>query len=255
MRLLLVNLMILISCLKCFNSSMANETSFSETSNFDSFYDSTVDYSEFRGRVTDVRKHIIKVKSLNKNVKFFRAGDSLRFKVVNKSKKYCNGFLRSVDGNYFVLFVKDLSPCWSYGEFFRRGTQLEFNASSLAERVKSASTYRVVLLKRRKDFLKQLNDLNHFIWNFENKKVLIAAEYDNKIVKLKKEKQSKVSELLERKKEGLELQQELISRLDSLQNDLGFYRVENISEKLDRWSMDQDLGLPVGNRPMPIKKK
>ena len=88
----------------------------------DSFYDPAVDYSSFSGRVTDrdATAAIVKVSSESKNVRFFRAGDLVQFKVQSqKDSDYCDGYVRSIEENYFVMFTKDLEPCFPQEDYFR----------------------------------------------------------------------------------------------------------------------------------------
>ena len=142
----------------------------------DSFFDPKEDYSTFSGRITDKDDsgHVIKVSSENSNIKFFRAGDPVEFTVARIDNPPCQGFVRSVDGGYFVLYVKNFNPCWGKRDFFRRGSALIFNAPRLLERIKSMGHYRVILLRRKNDFLKQLNSINGFLHNYNQKKLIIA---------------------------------------------------------------------------------
>jgi hypothetical protein len=224
----------------------------------DSFYDGNRNYGYFTGRVTDrdISSNILKISSENQNVKFFRAGDLVLFTVARK-KEYepCEGFVRSVEEGYFVVYVKDINPCWGEKEYFRRGTVLVFQSSKLFKRVQDASKYRVVLLKRRRDFFNQLNRVNHFLWSFDQQKVLTAAEYDEKILQLKKAKEKAMELLLYKKQDQIRLQKELSFRLDELDKDLDFYRIDNHDLLVDRWHLDHDTGAPVGRRPQKMKKK
>ncbi|MBT3584224.1 MAG: hypothetical protein HN509_04925 [Halobacteriovoraceae bacterium] len=218
----------------------------------DSFYDPKFDYSKFSGRVTDrdASGNLIKISSEQQNIKFFRSGDVVEFYVANRSShNRCRGFVRNVEKGYFTLYVGDIYSCWKQEEFFRRGTLIVFRSGQLGARVKDASIYRVVLLKRRKDYFKQLHGVNHFIWSYNQQKVLTAADYDKKIVELQKGKQRALEMLLVKKKDQILLQRELSRRLDSLDRDLEFYRIEKDEVLVDRWHLDHDLGLPVGRRP------
>ena len=53
----------------------------------DSFYDPKHDYSTFTGRVTDRddTASIVKISSENRNIKFFRSGDMVRFRLASKN--------------------------------------------------------------------------------------------------------------------------------------------------------------------------
>lgn len=229
-----------------------------KTENEDSFYDNNFDYASFSARVTDRDKtsNIIKITSENRNIKFFRAGDSVMFNIASmQGKKKCEGHVRSVEDKYFVIFVKDLIPCWGKTEYFRRGTVLVMTSYRLAERVREASIYRRVLLRRKKDFFKQLNKVNHFVWSYNQQRVKVAATYDRKMMEVRKQKQRALEELQLNKKDQIQLQKELIYRLDSIDEDLSFYRIEKDELAIDRWHLDQDLGIPVGKRPRPIKPK
>lgn len=224
----------------------------------DTFYDPTIDYSKFPGRVTDrdISTSILKVTSENANIKFFRIGDLVEFNVAKlEDKDKCQAYVRSVEKGYFVIFVKDLYPCWKGSEYFRRGTQLIFYSTTLAQRVKDASLYRNILLRRRKDFFRQLNEINHFIWSYDQERLKLASEYDQKIIQLEKAKEQALSLLSVKKRDQIHLQKELIYRLDNLDKDLDFFRVEKSELIADRWFLDHDLGHPVSRRPQKIKQE
>lgn len=221
----------------------------------DSFFDPKHDYSIFTGRVTDRdgTSSIFKISSENKNIKFFRSGDLVHFRLASKETRNCRGYVRSVEENYFVLFVQDITLCWGSGRYFRRGAMLVFQADILASRVRDASTFRIVLLKRRSSFFKQLNDVNHFVWSYDQEKVTLASEFDEKITKLRAAKQKAMDMLQAKKKDSINLQRELVYRLDHLAEDLEFYRVDKDDPKIDRWHLDHDLGKPVSKRPVKLK--
>lgn len=221
----------------------------------DSFYDETIDYANFSGRVTDRddTANVFKISTENSNAKFFRIGDPLTFRVSNFEKREpCKANVRNVEDGYFVVFVSDISPCFDQ-EYFRRGNVLLFNAPVLAQRVKDASLYRVVLLRRKRDFFKQLNDINHFVWTYDQQKVLVASEYDQQIIELNKKKQEALDSLITKKEDQLRLQRELMRRLDTLDSDLEHYRIGNEELHVDRWHLDHDLGHPVDHRPQELK--
>ncbi len=224
----------------------------------DSFYDPQYDYSKFSGRVTDKddTTSIIKISAESRNIKFFRAGDYTRFWLSNKNEdKYCEGFVRSLEEKFFVLYVKDLAPCFGSGEYFRRGTSLVFHSPKLLERVREASIFRASLFQKKKDFLSQLNQLNHDVWNYEEQKVKIAAEYDRKIQEIEKQKQMALEEHLSKKNDFVTLQKELIYRLDNIDKEISFYRIEKEEPLFDRWHKDHNLGYPVFERPEPLRAK
>lgn len=224
----------------------------------DSFYDPHFDYAHFSGRVTDRDKtaNVVKISSENRNVKFFRAGDLIEFKIQSmKEKEYCQGFVRSIEDHYFVMYVKDLFPCYSNDDYFRRGTVLLMHSDKLGQRVREASVYRASLLNKKKDFMGQLNGINTDIWNFEEQKIQVASDFDRRIAEIEKEKIKALDELLSRRNDQVKLQRELAYRLDNIDKELGFYRVEKEELLIDRWHMDQDLGYPVYERPEEIRPR
>lgn len=221
------------------------------------FIDPNTDYSSFMGRVTDKDKsgRVLKVKAENKNTKFFKAGDVVYFKVNNQeSHRYCRANVQSVEDKYFIVYVTDYKPCWDTERYFPRGLQINFKSDKLAERVLEASKYRESLLLRKEGFLKQLSDINHFLWTYNQQKMKTAAEYDRRINELQKEKQMAVDNLLQKKEEGLVLQVELMQKLDHLDESLKHYNVQRGEYLIDRWNMDHDLGVTFPQRPLPIKK-
>jgi hypothetical protein len=224
----------------------------------DSFYDQNFDYSQFSGRVTDRDKtaSVVKISSENRNVKFFRAGDLVEFKVqTTPETEYCQGFVRSIEDHYFVLYVKDLIPCYSKDDYFRRGTVLVMKSDRLGQRVREASVYRASLLNKKGDFMNQLNGINGDIWNFEEQKIQVAADYDRKIAEMEKAKTKALDELLIRRNDQIKLQRELAFRLDNIDKELVFYRVEKEELLIDRWHMDHDLGYPLYERPEEVRPR
>jgi hypothetical protein len=220
----------------------------------DSFYDPNMDYSRFMARVTDrdPSATIFKIHATNRNIKFFRSGDKIRFKPSSAQTDYCIGNVRTREQGYVTIYVKDISKCWTQGRYFRRGTLINVYSGVLANRVRDASIHRVVLLKRRTDFLHQLNDINHFSWSYDQQRLQLASEYDQKILELKNDKRRALDALMKRKSESNNLQQTLGYRLDHLDKDLEFYRVDPDISDGDRWQDDHDLGKPVSNRPQSI---
>jgi len=224
----------------------------------DSFYDAKFDYSKFSGRVTDrdATTSIVKISSENKNVKFFRAGDLVEFKIPNApGNDYCQGFVRSMEDNYFVMFVKDLKPCFPTEEYFRRGTALIMKSDKLSMRVREATIYRTSLLNKKSDYLGQLNNINQDVWNFEERKIQVAAEYDQKIAEIEKQKTKALDEILSKRGDQIRLQRELAYRLDTVDKELIFYRVEKEELLFDRWHQDHDLGYPVYDKPEEIRPR
>lgn len=218
--------------------------------------DPTVDYERFSGRVSDKddSQRIFKIQVENNNTKFFRAGDQVLFKVnLQDRRDYCKGFVRSVEDFHFSIYVESLGPCYSTSEYFRRGTVLNFYSKVLAERVFEASKYRDQLVVRKEDFLRQLNDINHFIWTFDQQKVKTAAQYDEEINRMQREKRKALDDLITLKQERLVLQNELMRKLNELDDSLLFYRVDRQELMTDRWNLDHDTGLPFGQRPQTLR--
>lgn len=126
---------------------------------------------------------------------------------------------------------------------------LRFKSGTLEKRVRQASAHRKSLLVRKSDLFNQLNQVNGFLWGFDQKRVSVAAEYDKEILRLKKQKQEAIDNLQIKREEQLRLQKELVFHLDQLEKDLEFYRIEKRDQNMDRWFSDLDLGVPVDTRP------
>lgn len=222
------------------------------------FIDPRVDYSKFMGRVTDKDDtgRILKVKVQNNNSKFLKAGDIVYFKVNNHSnKKFCRASVRTIEDFYFSMYVQDFDACWGHDKYFPRGAQLNFKSELLSTRVLEGSEYRKLLILRKEGFLEQLNQLNGFLWTFDQQKLKTAIEFDKRINELLREKQLALDNLIGRKQESLRLQTELVSKLDTLDESLNHYKVERQEYLIDRWNMDHDSGVPVGRRPQGLKDK
>ena len=251
----------IILCFLLFSSSFYGDDSPQETiavdsseliGATDSYYDSSVDYSEFTGRVTDkeTKKNFYKVYSTNENVKFFRVGDFVKFRPINSEREFCHASVRSVEKeSYFVVYATNLSQCFGEEVYFRRGALLSFQSDILSQRVKDASIHRKQLLERKKNYLNELNDVNHFVWSYDQQKVLLVGEYDQKILALERAKRKALEQLALRKKESFVLQKELAFQVDKIDHDLQYYRVYQYNTKPDKWSFDQDLGKPVEKKP------
>jgi hypothetical protein len=219
--------------------------------------DPEVDYERFSGRVSDKDDsgRIFKVKVENNNTKFLRAGDLLLFKVnLRDSGDYCKAFVRNAEDFHFTMYVESLSPCYSTSEYFKRGTIVNFYSKALALRVFEASKYREQLILRKEDFLKQMNGINHFLWTFDQQKVKTAADYDEQIIRLQREKRRALDDMITLKQEKLILQNELVKKLNELDGSLLFYRVERQELMTDRWNLDSDQGLPMGQRPQNLRQ-
>lgn len=219
--------------------------------------DPTVDYQRFSGRVSDKDEsgRIFKIQVENNNTKFFRAGDEVKFKVnLKETGKFCTAFVRSTEDFHFTVHVETLSPCYSSTEYFRRGTVLNFYSKVLAQRIFEATKYREQLIVRKEDFLQQLNEINNFLWTFDQTKVKTAAAYDEKINQLEREKRKALDDMITWKQERLVLQNELMKKLNELDESLQFYRVERQELMTDRWNSDHDQGLPFAQRPQAMKK-
>lgn len=226
----------------------------------DPFFDPQFDYSEFPGRVTDRNreKTIFKVSSENKNVRFFKPGDKLSFTVKDMMRFQnvkCKAYIRSVEDGFFVMYAQDTGMCFKSDFLFRRGTQVNFFSEVLAKRVYEASVYRKSLLKRRIDFMRQLNEINNYLWSFDERKAITAADFDKKIIQLQKEKEQALDKMIIGKKDKVRLQKKLIDELNRLDEDIKFYRPTRHELLTDRWNMGYDLGLPLGRRPQKIKQK
>lgn len=252
-----LTLILLALSINAFAQSGLNKDDRFQIDKLDSWYDKEYDYSQFTGRVTDRDKssNILKISSEDKNIKFFRAGDLVNFTVAAKDTNFCQGYVRNVEEKFFVIFVKDLYSCWGETDYFRRGTLLHFRSNQLSNRVREASKYRIVLIKRKRDFFRQLNDVNHFVWSYDQQKILTASDYDLKIVELQKGRQKALEMLLAKKQDQIRLQKELIRRLSELDEELNHYRIEKDDLLVDRWHLDHDLGVPVGKRPQKLRAK
>lgn len=228
------------------------------TADQNGFLDDHIDYSRFGGRVTDRDEtgNILKIKVENNNTKFFKIGDEVNFHLPTKTtRKLCQAQVRAVEDFYFSVYVKDFTLCFDEQEYFKRGTQLNFISDVLARRVYEASHYRTLLLKRRQDMFRQLNDINHFVWSYDQQKIKVVADYDKRILDLQRAKERALDDLVAKNRESAILQTDLKKKLDLADESLKFYRIERQELMTDRWNLDHDLGLPVGERPQEIKAK
>jgi hypothetical protein len=220
--------------------------------------DPNIDYERFSGRVSDKddSSNIFKIQVENNNTKFFRPGDMVLFKVnLLEKEEYCKAYVKAVEDFYFTIATQNLALCYPSKDYFRRGTVLNFYSKTLALRIFEASKYREQLFVKKEDFLTQLNSINHFFWTFDQQKVKTAAEYDERINQLQREKRKALDDMITLKQERLVLQNELMKKLNELDESLLFYRVERQELMTDRWQSDHDLGLPFGQRPQKLRQE
>lgn len=214
------------------------------------------DYSKFYGRITDrnVRGDILKIHTENPNIKLFQAGDIAKFYLASKQDQSpCVSYVRDVEDNYLVVSLNNLDQCWQQFGGIRRGAILKFDSEMLAKRIVDAGVFREVLIKRKNDYVKQLNDVNNFLLNFKQNKVKEVAKIEQEIIQLQERKLKKINELNIQRKDYIHLQRELNFRLDKLDDDIENYRLERVELLRDRWARDLDFGKPYGNRPQDIK--
>ena len=101
----------------------------------------------------------------------------------------------------------------------------------------------------------ELNVINNDVWNFEEKKIEVAAEYDQKIAEIEKQKTKALDQILSQRNDHIKLQRELAYRLDSIDKELDFYRLEKQDLLFDRWHLDHDQGLPVYDKPEDLRPR
>lgn len=218
------------------------------------FMDHELDYVRFTARVTDrdPLTRILKIQAETLNTRFFRAGDRLDFSIDNRSGS-CRALVRNIEKNFVTLFVPNVRQCKEYDDYLRRGSKINIVSVDFHHRVKEASSFRKSLITRKEDFLKQLNQINHFLWSYDQIKQELGADYDEKIVEMERKKQQDLDELRSKKEENVILQKELQKKLTDLDKELDFYRIERQEWLTDRWDLDHDLSLPFGPRPQEEK--
>lgn len=224
----------------------------------DLFMDPAIDYRLFMGRVTDKSddNRTLRVKVEHNNVRFLKRGDQLEFYVnTNDASDRCKALVETADNYYIVMKVRDFAGCWGRGRYFRRGTQLNFIADIMYERVLSASKSREMLILKKQDFLGQLNRINHFLWSYDQLRVQKSADFDQQIAQIQQSKREALDDLLAKKKDFLKLQKKLQDSLDELDLSLKFYQVRRQEHLTDRWNLDHDQALPMGQRPAPLKAR
>ena len=201
----------------------------------------------FTARMTDRDDSLrtLKMSSENSYTRFFKKGDALQFHLPRKKDRRCDGFIKGAEEGFFVVSVKNLDSCWDKSEYFRRGTLLTIYSPKLRSRVFGAKNYKLILKGRRDDHLKQLNEINHFIWSYDQQRIQLAASFDEQIIAIEKERQEALRELTNRKRDSTRLQQSLTYQLDKLEKDLSFYNVEKEDLLVDKQHLYDPFGLPI----------
>lgn len=218
----------------------------------DSHYELIREEGKFVARVTDKddSERVLKISSENRNIKFFRKGDEISFVVYNNiNMRPCYAYVQSVEKEHIAVQVKNFSACWDSKRYFLRGTMLKVEAPILPQRMIEVAQYRNILLKKKTDFLTQLNDANNFVWNFDQIKAELATDYDQRINQLIKEKNQAIKDLNGKRLDQLTLQIKLNDELNKAEHELQFYRLEKQELFYDKWNQDHDLGHPLVQRP------
>ncbi len=213
-------------------------------------YDPGRDYSRFTGRVTDKNdaERILKIQAETKNVQFLKIGDLLTFEIKSGlgKKLPCRAHVKSSgEAHYLVIRVEELGPCWNRSHYFRRGTLLYFTSVLMQTRVRDATAFRTLLLRRKEDFLKQLNGINHFLASYDQQKLLAVAQYDQQIMELQRKKQRSMNSLINKKSDYIRLQKVMVKKLDALDKDLEFYKIHQEKNTRDGWKSELLFGIPV----------
>ena len=197
-----------------------------------SLFEPGADYAGFRARVTDQDRTgvFFKVRADTTNVRFLRVGDVVGFKPAGpvRGRRPCRGVVAdSEKEGFLVLRVETAVPCLGSGaRRLRLGSMLDLVSTDLDRRVQEAARARERLLSRREDFLEQLNGINRFLWSYDQQRVVVAGEYDARIMDLEREKRRALDGLVSRKRDSIRLQGELGRRFDLLDRDLDFHRID-----------------------------
>jgi hypothetical protein len=72
---------------------------------------------------------------------------------------------------------------------------------------------------------------------------------------MERQKTKALDQLLSEKNDHIRLQRELAYRLDNIDKELKFYRVEKEELLFDRWHLDHDVGLPVYEKPEEVRPR
>ena len=219
---------------------------------FEAYYNPDGDYSRFWGRITDSddAHRTLKIRPETNNARFLKIGDLVTFKIGSRRQRreYCRGYVKSQEEGYFLLHVEEVSLCWDE-HYFRRGYILQFTSDVMTSRVRDASLFRTKLLQKREDFYRQLNDINHFIWSYDQQRILAVSSYDQKIMELQRQKRRALNSLVSKKDDYLKLQKKMSRELALIDQDLEFYKPEAPGEFSD--SYNNDLTVPLIRKPTP----
>ena len=214
-------------------------------------YDSEQDYSRFSGRVTDKddAERTLKIQARTKNIRFLKIGDLLTFSINNiklTKQRPCRAYVKkNIEEYYIVIRVEEIGVCWHRNHYFRRGMIMQFNVPALQRRILEALAFKTYLLGQRKDFLIQLNDVNHFLWNYEHQKLLKTSEFDQKIVEIEAEKQKVLNSLISTKNDYMRLQKELVRNLKIIDKNIEFHTADAGGDEHDGWKTELRLGTPI----------
>lgn len=220
------------------------------------YFDPSVDYANQTARVSDIddSKTLYKLKFENNNIKFLKKGDLVKFRVLRNKTELCQGQVRSAEDYFVTIEVATLEPCWNSLDYFRRGTILSVSMPVIEQRIFEATHFKKLLVTKKSDFYTQLKELNNFLYNYDQERVKLIVEYDERMARLMEEKKKAVRALEAKRKESYGLRHELSKKLDEAERDLRFYQIEREEPLVDRWHLSHDLGHPVGTTPQNIIK-
>jgi hypothetical protein len=204
------------------------------------FYDPTIDYSKFFSRMTDHSGSVLKLETNNSNIKFLATGDRV-YVAFRKNYKECVGIVRNIeDDRYLVIFVRELSSCIPKDTYLRRGTITRLNVPIMINRIQEAAHAHVLLLKNKDDYYHQLNDVNNFLWNYDQEKVILANNYDAQIMRIRQEKERALKDLVTKRNDSISLQKELKFKIEQIEKDVVETRADTRELDMDRWNLDHD---------------
>ncbi len=163
----------------------------------------------------DADDKTMKIYSESSDVKFLKKGDLIKLRVAESSlEDSCTLRLTIVEDHYLTGEIQKDACRLKYSPL--RGTNLVFESDAWAKRMEEASYQKKTLISQKSNYLFQLNELNNFIYNFNDEKKKVESLYDQKINDLIKEKAQALKELSKKKDQSFSEQAKLQKELDQL---------------------------------------
>lgn len=182
--------------------------------------------SETNYRLTDKSddNKTIKIQISENGPKVFGLGEVFDFYLGSKRHSICEGIISKMEENFLVVNISNISQCWPLEKRLRRGTKIYLSSETLSGKDIETELKGLDLKRKKVNLLTQMNDTNLYLHNFNLKKKKILSEYDQRIKRLKIEKNKALEDLYKERSEMSDLQLMLRYKIEKVQKADNYFR-------------------------------